>query len=169
MSNIVHDLLTESSAAKVLLQQMATIVADDEELVDTIIEGETDVKEALGEALKRHIDLNILIEGCKAQEDKIRKRRQRFEQQQELLKTAMQMAMTDSQMSKLEHELATLSLRKVPPSVEIEKEEDIPASYWIKQEPKLDKRQILADLKNKKPVAGCTLSPEGMTLAIREK
>jgi hypothetical protein len=66
-----------------------------------------------------------------------------------------------------DHPAVTLSLRAVPASVVLTNEADIPSAFWKTGEPKLDKRAVLATLKEKKPVPGATLSNGGSVLALK--
>ena len=54
-----------------------------------------------------------------------------------------------------------------PVSLEIESENLLPSRYWISQDPKLDKRQIMADLKDGVEVEGARMGDKGITLQIR--
>lgn len=58
---------------------------------------------------------------------------------------------------KVKTPLYSIWIQQNPPSVEILDEVVIPKSYWVEQLPTLDKRQLLADLKEGKEIKGAQI------------
>lgn len=163
----MDNLSRESEAARTLILNLKDVIADDEDLALDMIEAETGFLDAVDGALERINALDALSEAIKAQATKLAARKSRFEAQAERIKTSLALALEMSGQRKLERPLGTLSLRAVPPSVNVTSEVDIPADFWKPQAPKLDKVALLAALKDKRDIPGATLSNGGVTLSIR--
>ena len=65
--------------------------------------------------------------------------------------------MEDNDIVTAEGELFTFALKNNPPKVEIVVPGLIPDEYWVKQEPVIDKRKLLEELKDGKKVPGAKL------------
>jgi hypothetical protein len=156
-----------TTAARALLANMADIIGEDEDVIASTVEGETNLHEALAGALKRFVELGAMASALKKTIDQIGSRGARLEQSAALIRTAMLHAMEAGQINKFEHPLGTLSIRPVAPKVEITNEADVPPDYWKLQPPKLDKKAVLDALKAKTEVPGAQLSNGGITIAIK--
>jgi hypothetical protein len=135
-------------------------------MIDTAVEGETNLHEALAEALGRLAEIRALQEGIDTLVKSLEARSQRLGAQYASIRTAMTVAMECDEVKKLELPLGTLSLRTVAPAVEITDEAAIPAQYWKAQDPKLDKRELLKALKDD-AIPGATLTPPSTTISVR--
>jgi hypothetical protein len=144
---------------------MRALVGDDEEMIETAVEGETNLHEALETALTRLAEIDALRDGINAVMDGLQLRDARLKSQRESIRTAMMIAMEMGQIKRLELPLGTLSLRTVAPAVEITDEAAIPSRYWKAQDPKIDKRELLKALKTG-PVAGAQLTPPSTTISV---
>lgn len=167
MTDIAHELHEQSLAANVLLANIRDVIGDDEEMALVVIEGETDLKEAIAAAVDRISDLNAHMEALASQIKALGERKSRFEVQGERLRAAIHVAMGQAGLRKLELPQATLSVRAVAPKAEIIDEALIPSKFWKPQDPKLDKKAVLDALKAKEAIPGATLSNGGETLAIK--
>lgn len=166
------DVLTlqrETEAAKALLSSLSDILGDDAELIATTIEGETGLQEQLHKAVMRLVELDALIDAIGAMKKTLQARCDRLDAQRETLRTAVCAAMEISGQRRLETPCATVSMKAVPPKLVIDEsmEADIPSDYWEPQPPKLNKKLIMAHLKDKKDVPGAKLSNGGVTIQIR--
>lgn len=146
---------------------MADVIGDDAELAADTVEGETNLQEVMRSALARVIALDAMTAGIKTTMDALADRKARLEKQREMIREGLSVAMEVASLKKLETPLATISLRAVPPKVEILDESAIPASYWKPQDPKLDRKAVLDALKAREEVPGATLSNGGSTISIR--
>jgi len=169
MSDEARALRIQGEAAKTLLANIRDVIGDDEEMALVAVEGETNLIEAINAAVDRISALQDHSKAIDYRIEALKLRQSRFDRQAELIKSALQVAMGQAELRKLELPQATLSIRAVPPKVELIDEAAIPASFWKPQDPKLDKVAILKALKDKESVPGATLSNGGETLAIREK
>jgi hypothetical protein len=169
MADVSRELHIQGEAARALLLNIRDVVEDDAEMIETAVEGETNLKEAISAAVDR-------IEECKAhalalesREKNLSDRRQRFLDQAERLKASILVAMGHAEMRKLELPQATLSIRALSAKAQITDESLIPSKFWKPQDPKLDKKAVLDALKAKEAVPGAELSNGGETLSIGSK
>jgi len=85
--------------------------------------------------------------------DKAKAAKNRMERTKMFIKALME-AKGDK---KIQGEHLTIAIQKNPPSVDVVDEKVIPASFWIAQDPVLDKKSILGCLKDGSEIPGCTL------------
>ena len=164
-----HTLHREIEAARILLANYRDIIGDDEQAQADTVEGETGLIEAIQRGVGRLSEVEAMIAGLNSRMEKLKARCDRLSKQAEHLRTSLQTAMEVGGRKTVETELATLSRSPTPPKVVVTKEEDIPANYWVRGEPKLDKKTLLADLKSLsagKKIPGAELSNGGETLRI---
>ena len=86
-------------------------------------------------------------EAYKVEADRLTARRKTRENAADRLKAYAESGMREAGLKKVCGQVFTLSIQKNPPSVFITDEKAIPSGYWIPQEPKLDRRALLDDLK----------------------
>lgn len=165
--DVLSALRYEIDAAKGIMAVVADIIGDDDELLTETLEGETDIHAAIGLGLDRILSLDVLIDGADMALGRIKQRRDRLDRQRQLLREAIAMAMETANVRKIEHALGTVSLRSVAPSVLTPVEADIPSEFWKPQPPKLDRRALLAALKDGRTIPGATLSNGGQTIQIK--
>lgn len=169
MADVSRDLHIQGEAAKALLLNIRDVVEDDAEMIETAIEGETNLKEAISCAVDRILELDAHEEAITAQVKALNERKERFAHQSERIKAAIHVAMGQAKLRKLELHQATLGVRAVPPKAEIIDESLIPSKYWKAQDPRLDKKAVLDALKSKEVVPGAMMSNGGETLSLRVK
>lgn len=73
------------------------------------------------------------------------------------IKTNLEKTMTETGKRKFKTKLFSFRIQNNPPSTKIEDESKIPEIYLIPQQPKIDKRSILKDLKAGQEVEGASL------------
>ena len=168
MSEAGHELHQQTRAAKVLLEQLRDLQADDDdEVVRDSIEGETDLHEAIEAAVKRLGGDLAAIEGLEAYIKRLTSRRDRLENRVDATREAIANAMELARLPSLETPIATVAVKKVAPKVIITEEADVPSDFWKPQPPKLDKRAVMSALKDKQPVPGAQLSNGGETIQVK--
>lgn len=160
-------LLQEAEAARALIANLGDIIRDDDELASDMIGAETNFFEAVDGALARLDEIDALTDAISAQASKLSARKSRLETQAERIRIALATAMEMAALRKAERPRATLSLKPTPPSVVITNEADIPSRFQVQQMPKINKRLILAALKDGDAVPGAELSNGGVTVAIK--
>jgi chromosome segregation ATPase len=160
------EIRNEAEAAASLLANIRDVIGDDEEAEQDAIEGETNLKELVGEAVDRINTLKGFGEAIDQQITKLEIRRERFKNQAELLKTAISSAMSTAEVDRLELPNATLSIKAVAPKAIITDEAAIPSKFWKPSDPRLDKKAVLDALKANEAVPGATLSNGSTTLQV---
>lgn len=141
---------------------------DEQTLLDTL-EGETDLHEALcavGEVIQEN---NAQVAGIDTFVEDLTSRKNRLNKTSETLRNIITMAMDRAGIRSVQGPLFTLSTRVVKPGLVINDEAVIPADYFVPQDPKLDRRSLLADLEDGKSIEGVGLSNGGIGLTIRVK
>jgi len=167
MTDHVRELTNETQAALALIESLNHIIGDDEQAQADAVEGETNLHEAIGDAMKRIVELDALMNGISSIIDNAKDRGDRFEAQRNRIREAIGMAMEAGGLRKLELPLGTISLKAVPPKVEITDESSVPAKFWKPSDPRLDKRAVMEALKDKQDVPGAMLSNGGVTIQMR--
>lgn len=136
------------------------VILDTLEAIDGEIEDKADgyatvIAEAKGKA-----------DTIKAEIDRLTARKKAVENNIDRMKKSLQNAMELTGKTKFKTALFSFGIQKNPASVSIEEGAKIPERYLIPQEPKVDKRQLIADLKEGAEVEGCTLT-QSESLRIR--
>lgn len=161
-----HQLHVQIEAARVLLANWRDILGDDAEARADAVEGQTSLLEAIEQGMNRIVEIEALETGIASILNNLKARKERLEQQKETLRTALAVALEVGEVKKLETALGTISLRTVPPKVEIITESEIPGKFWKPQDPKLDKKAVLDALKAKEVVPGAVLSNGAQVIQI---
>jgi chromosome segregation ATPase len=169
MKDLPRTLERETEAAKALLHAVRSAIADDEQAVADAVEGETNLLEAIGQAVARIAELEAHGKGIALHITNMKTRQERLETRAENLRQAIINAMEACGLKKVERDIATLSLRPSPPKVIITSEADVPSAFWKEPDPVLDKRAILEALKANQAVSGAVLSNGSTSLSIRLK
>lgn len=166
--NETHELHKEIKAAQALRASLETLTDDEDTIRDTL-EGETSLHELIAQVLASMDDDQLIVDGCNERISDLQERRTRVKNRIEAKRTMILQAMSIGDVKTIEAPLATASVKNVPPSVVVNDEAEIPADFWTPQDPKLDKKSLLAALKDKQTIPGATLSNGGTTLSIRRK
>lgn len=98
--------------------------------------------------------LEVDITGYKAEETRLALKRKSLENRVKSLKEYLDNAMKVTGKTKFKGQLFSFSIQKNPPSVNVIDEKLIPEEYFIPQEPALDKKRLLSDLKSGIKVEG---------------
>lgn len=166
-SDLRTEIRNEGEAVAALLANIRDIIVDDEQAREDAIEGETNFKDVLSAAVARCAEIDALSEAIKAQSDKLRARRDRLENQAELLRVAITSAMQVAEIDKIELPSHTLTVKATPPKVLVTDESAIPSRFFVPQDPKLSLKAVGEALKAGESIPGATLSNGGSTLQIR--
>lgn len=168
MVDAAHKLLVETEAAKRLKSRLLELTDDEETTRDTI-EGETNLHEAIRGALLSIEEDQALVDGITARQADLTERGRRIKARIDSKRSLVEEAMQAGSLSKLETDIATVSLRAIPPKVIITDEAQIPQSYLIPQPPKIDTASIKDALATSTLVPGAELSNGSIGLMIRRK
>lgn len=166
----------EAEEARTLLQTLLTlgqVYADEpDDVIQTLLEGETSFVEAVSAAVTAIQYDEALIEAAKAMRAEIEHRIARFEERAALKRQAVLSAMREAGVEGRKFELpqATVSVTQTGGSaVEIVDEAEIPARFWKPSDPKLAKTEIAKALKAGEEVPGARLADPRPTLTIKSR
>jgi len=106
------------------------------------------------------------IAAIQQEEKRLKERRQVLETKIDSIKNYLKEQLELAGIDKVKRPTITVSIQKNPPSVKVIDEKLIPSSFMIQQEPKLDKKAILQNLKEGKTVPGVELI-QGKRLRIK--
>lgn len=157
----------EIQAAKTLLENYADIIGDDDEAKADFVEGQTSLNEAIDFAVQRLIDDMAAINGLKDTMERLADRQERIKHRADAMRTMLAVAMEHAGRKKIEHPAVTMTMKSAPRTAVIDDEAAIPSKYWRPRPPKLDKRAVTSDLKEKQEIPGAKLSNGGSTLQLR--
>lgn len=147
-------------------QQIQSMIEDGQE-------GLTDTLESLNDAIEDKAvgyakvmkNLEAQAKAIKDEEERLADRRRSLESNVKRLKESLEQSMISVNMKKIKTELFSFNIQKNPPSVDVINEKEIPESYFIPQDPKLDKKAILTDLKNGVEIPGTAIKQsEGLRI-----
>lgn len=156
----------EIEAAKALREALGSD-ADDQELLADMVEGQTSLFEMVDAIYAAMRDDQMLIDGIKAREDELAKRKRRLSDRYNWRKAKIEQALMVFEES-IERPEATFTLARRPAKTIVTDEALIPSGFW-EMKPKLDLKALGDALKSGEPVPGAVLSNQTSTLSIRTK
>jgi hypothetical protein len=162
-----NDLTKEIEAARILREQIAAIAGEDEELIRDTLEGETSLREIIAALVANEAEDEAILDGIRELSKRISERKARIERRIDFRRSLIATGMEVGEIRKLETPAGVVTVKAKPPSVTLIEEADIPARFWKPQPPKLDRKELLAALKEGESVPGATMSNGGTTIQIR--
>lgn len=160
-----HLLAVQTRAAQVLKSALAEY-ADDHDLIADMIEAETSLHEAIAAVMAGIDEDEMMIVGLEVMANKLGARCKRYQDRIDRRRTAIERGMMAGELTKLELPQATLSIRSVPPKLDVVNETEIPAKYF-ENVPKLKRTELWADVKAGQDIPGVRMTNGSTTLAIR--
>jgi len=167
MNDVAHKVKVETEAAKAVLMAVAHAIGDDEDKKEIVIDGETNLNEAMRAGVLRLKELEEMGIGLKSVIDMLESRQRRFKEQHAKIKASILSALTETGRKRIELDIATVSLSKSPPKVIPTDESEIPARFWRQADPEIDKKAIAKALKAGEEVPGATLGNAPATVSIK--
>lgn len=166
MSDPTADALSrEARAAADLLAGLAT---DDAEFAHDVVEGETNLLEAVAAAIAEIDQCEIIAAGCKAKGEEIDKRRNRAETRAARVRACIERALVMSDLQNVVLPTATITVKHLPPRLIVDDESLIPAEFWVAQPPRLDKNALNAAAKDRPGrIPGTATTNGSVSLQIR--
>ena len=142
---------------------------DDDMIFDAMMNSQEELAIKLEGYCKWIKNMESDIEGLKKEEDRLYARRKSMENAITRAKQAMQMAMNEAGEKKMECGTFKVGLQRIQPSVQVDEQyiENIPSKYIVPQEPKINRKLMLEDLKNGEDLSGVAHLVEGESLRIR--
>lgn len=130
---------------------------DEQTLKDTL----DSIKEPLEEKVDNTAKLIKVLENdakaFKEEEIRIKQRRQTIENNIKRIKERLQYDLENNELDKIEGKTFKVSVQNNPVSVKIVDEKMIPKGYFVEQEPKLNKKELLEDMKRGEEIFGAEL------------
>lgn len=168
-----YQIRKETEAAKKLLSMLRDSgEVDDTEIVESAIEGETNLNEAIAAVIDMIDEEEIVITGGEAKIAAIRARIDAKKSRVEKLRASVEQALLMTERESVNLPTATVFVSKRKPGVTVENEADIPSEFFRTPEPpapKLDKKSLAAALADGREVPGARLNNGTVTLSIRRK
>lgn len=164
---IGRDLRRESRAAAHLLESIGH--EDDGDLRADMVEGETDLGEAIDAAIEAIEDCEVIIEGCAAREAALKDRREQAKRRLETIRGLIEQALLMAEVPTMRRPCATVTVKDVAPKVIVTDEAAIPSKYWKAQDPRLDLSAIKADEGAGVTIPGVSKTNGGHSLTVRRK
>ena len=140
---------------------------DEETLQDTLESLEGEFEEKVQYLVSKALECESNADICKAESDRIAKRKQLFENRAKRIREYIQYEMQIAGKQKLNYPLWTVYVQNNPAKVCVSDETLIPMNYWVEKiERSIDKKSILELLKTGEVIPGCTME-QGQSLRIK--
>jgi hypothetical protein len=139
---------------------------DEATLADTI-EGLTELNDVVAAVVRMALLEEAMAEGLKAHIELLQDRLERLWERAASRRQVARDAMIEVDLKKVASPDFTITIRPGAPAVVIVDEKSVPQTYWQAREPRLDRIQLLSDLKLGLPVAGAHLSNPEPVLSVR--
>lgn len=155
--------LYELSAA---YQEIQTMIEDGQDGLEDTLESLNDAIEdkAVGYA-KVIRNLEAQSNAIKEEEKRLAERRKSLENNIKRMKASLEETMVHNDKKRIKTDLFTFNIQKNPPSIKVIDENLIPKRFYVEQQPKLDRRSLINELKENE-MPGVELT-QGESLRIR--
>lgn len=147
-------------------KQVLDLISDGEDLGDTLESIDGAIEDKVENIAKVIKSLEAEVVGYKTEESRLSNRRKSIENNIIRLKEYTQQSMETTGKIKIKGDLFTVAIQNNPQSVKILDESLIPKSYYEPQEPKLNRRELLDELKLGHEVHGVEIQ-QTQSLRIR--
>lgn len=168
MKSTTRDLDREIKAAQMLRDQLSDMAGDDAELIRDSIEGETSLFEMIAAMAEADGEDAALIDATAAYIKKLQERKVHIEARVDMRRALMANALEIAELTKFETAAGTVTRKALPPKAVIVEEADIPARFFVQQDPKLDKAAVLKALKDRKTALSEIKAPVGSAEYVAE-
>ncbi|GGD11838.1 siphovirus Gp157 family protein [Aureimonas glaciei] len=172
MDDPVRKLQREKVAAIRLMSHLRDAgEADDAEIVETAIEGETNFVEAVASVVAEIDECEVLQIGLKAKIEDFGNRLAAVTKRSEMLRAAIEASMVEAEQRNVKLPTKTVFLSERGPNVVVENEAEIPSRFWVQPEapaPRLDRNALKAALKAKEVIPGAKLDNGSVSLSMRK-
>ena len=166
MADIRADAIREIDAARMIKQSIAALTDDEDAIRDTL-EGETNLHGAIRALVLSITEDAMLRDGAAEAAKKLTERADRFKGRIEAKRELIRLAMEIADWQTREMDVATVTLKRAAPALQVIDESIIPADFFKPGKPKLDSAAVLKALKDGHSVAGATLKNGAPVLAIK--
>lgn len=161
---VALDVAKETQAAASLV---AALASDDEALRHDMVEGETSLFEAIDAALAEIDECDVISAGCREKEAQFADRRKGRERRAEKLRGLIEQAMLIAELPSVKLTGATVTVKSLAPKPIYEDEAAIPAEFWKRPAPVLDRAAISQAIKDGRTIPGVSMTNGTTSLQIR--
>jgi Siphovirus Gp157 len=141
---------------------------DERTLADTV-EGLTDLPEILASIIRCALADEALASGLKGRLEDMQGRLERLKRRAEKRRQLAREVMLELDLKKLDAPDFTVSIRPGTPTLLVLDEALVPKNYWEPREPRLNRQELLSDLKRGTEIAGVALSRPEPVLSVRTR
>ena len=139
---------------------------DEQTLADTV-EGLTDLHDIVIAIIRSALEDEALVAALKCRLADMQGRLNRLQDRASKRRQIARDVMSDLDLKKITAPDFTVSIRPGTPSLKVINEEAVPSIYWRPSEPRLDRQELLSDLKEGAEIEGVTLSNPEPVLSVR--
>ena len=139
---------------------------DEQTLADTV-EGLTDLHDIVIAIIRSALEDEALVAALKCRLADMQGRLNRLQDRASKRRQIARDVMSDLDLKKITAPDFTVSIRPGTPSLMVINEEAVPSIYWRPSEPRLDRQELLSDLKEGAEIEGVTLSNPEPVLSVR--
>lgn len=148
-------------------QQIQSMIEDGQEGLEDTLESLNDAIEEKAVGYAKVIrNLEGQANAIKEEEKRLADRRKHLESNIKRLKDFLEASMINNNLRKIKTELFSFNIQKNPPGLDVFDDKQIPENYLIPQEPKIDRKTIIQELKTGKEIPGVQIK-QGESLRIR--
>lgn len=130
---------------------------DEQTLIDTLESIKEPLEEKVDNTAKLVKSMENDVKAFKEEETRLKQRRQTIENNIKRIKERLQYDLESNDLDKIEGATFKVAIQNNPVSVKILDEKMIPKGYFIEQEPKLNKKELLEDMKRGEEIFGAEL------------
>lgn len=139
---------------------------DEQTLADTV-EGLTDLHEIVAAVIRSALADEALSVALRCRIADMQGRLNRFQDRASKRRQIARDVMSQLELKKIIAPDFTVSIRPGTPSLMVINEEAVPSIYWRPSDPRLDRQELLSDLKEGAEIEGVTLSNPEPVLSVR--
>lgn len=133
---------------------------DEQVYLDTL----DSINEAIEDKAEGYVKIIKSIEGdndaITKEVTRLQERKKRNTNAIKRLKENLQIAMEETNQDKIKTKLFSIGIQNNPPKIDIKSDQSIPKEFWTEQAPTIDKKSLLAYLKEGKEVDGVELKQD---------
>lgn len=137
----------EIQAALALRESLKALHVNDAEAIADAVEGETSLLETIAAVDRSIIDDEAMVAGLTTTIAELESRKSRVQIRIERKRAAVEQALQIAERQTIELPTGTLTLKNVPPKLEIIDESKIPARFWKTADPTIDRTALTAAFK----------------------
>jgi len=149
--------------------QISALHAIDEQTLADTVEGLTDLHEIIAAIIRAALADEALATGLKGRIAEMQDRLERLEDCAAKRRQIAKDVMVELDLKKITAPDFTVSIRPGIPALLVLDEAAVPSIYWEPREPRLNRQELLSDLKGGAEVSGVALSNPEPVLSVRTK